>query len=79
VDPVTLAQAGPVAILLAGIGLLYRAFIKGDLVPGSIYRAMEERAIKAETQQERNAETLRDVVAVVKASNELSGAPNVPR
>jgi hypothetical protein len=68
VDPVTLAQAGPVAILLVGIGLLYRAFIKGDVVVGSLYREQveradksearavkaEARADKAETQAERN-------------------------
>lgn len=78
-DPVTLAQAGPVAILLVGIAALYRAVVKGDLVPGSLYRAMEDRAIKAETQQERNAETLRDAIAVVKASRELTGGSNAPR
>lgn len=60
-----------------GVGVLYRALIKGDLVPGVIYRAMEQRAIKAEIQQERNEETLRETVAVVKASRELTGGSNV--
>ena len=57
-DPVALTQAGPVAILLVGIGLLFRAFVKGDLVPGYIYRAEVEQRQKAETQAERNAEAL---------------------
>jgi hypothetical protein len=56
--PAELAQAGPVAILLVGIGLLFRAFIKGDIVPGHIYRQEVEQRQKAETQAERNAEAL---------------------
>lgn len=62
-----------------GIGVLYRAVIKGDLVPGVLYRAMEQRAITAEIQQERNAETLRETVAVVKASRELTGGADAPK
>jgi hypothetical protein len=68
VIPADLAQAGPVAILLTGIGLLYRAFVKGDIVPGSIYRAAIERAEKAETQAERNTDALEAVTATVKAA-----------
>jgi hypothetical protein len=49
VDPVALAQAGPVAILLVGIGLLARAFIRGDFVPGHIYKSEQAQRIKAET------------------------------
>jgi hypothetical protein len=57
-DPIALAQAGPVAILLVGIFLLARAFIKGDVVPGHIYQAERAQRIEAEKQAERNAEAL---------------------
>lgn len=57
-DPVTLAQAGPVAILLAGIGLLARAFIRGDVVPGWIYRKAEERAERAEAALAKTVTTI---------------------
>lgn len=67
-DPITLAQAGPVAILLAAIAFLYRAFVKGDIVPGALYRAAIERAEKAETQAERNIEALDAVNATVKTA-----------
>jgi len=84
VEPVTLAQAGPVAILLVGIGLLYRAFIKGDVVVGSLYREQveradksearavkaEARADKAETQAQRNTEALVAVTDAVKSALE---------
>lgn len=58
------------AILLVGIGLLYRAFIRGDIVPGSLYRAMEARAEKAETQAERNTDALEAVAATLKTALE---------
>jgi hypothetical protein len=58
IDPSALAQAGPVAILIVGIGLLFRAFVKGDLVPGYIYRAEVDQRQRAETQAERNADAL---------------------
>ena len=58
VDLLTLAQAGPVAILLVGIALLFRAFVSGAVVPGWIYRLEQEQRVKAETQAERNAEAL---------------------
>lgn len=67
---IDLAQAGPVAILLAGLGLLYRAFTHGDIVPGSLYRAMELRAEKAETQAERNTDALEAVAATLKTALE---------
>jgi hypothetical protein len=57
-DPIALAQAGPVAILLVGMGLMFRAFIKGDIVPGHIYRSEVAQRQIAETQAERNAEAL---------------------
>lgn len=75
-DPVALAQAGPVAILLLGIGVLYRAFVKGDIVPGSLYRSMEARAEKAETQAERNTDALEAVAATVKIALERRGGPD---
>lgn len=46
------------AILLVGIALLFRAFVKGDVVPGHIYQAEREQRMKAETQAERNADAL---------------------
>lgn len=67
-DPITLAQAGPVAILLVGIGCLYRAFVRGDIVPGALYKAAIERAEKAETQAERNIDALEAVNDTVKAA-----------
>lgn len=72
-DPVTLAQAGPVAILLVGIGFLYRAFVKGDIVPGTVYRAAVERAERAETQAERNTDALEAVTQTVKTALERRG------
>lgn len=63
-DPVALAQAGPVAILIVGIGLLFRAFVKGDIVPGHIYRAEVAQRQKAETQAERNAAALASLAKV---------------
>ena len=69
-DPVTLSQAGPVAILIAGIAILYRAFVKGDIVPGSLYRDAVSRAEKAEVQAERNTDAIEAVAATVKAAGE---------
>ena len=65
-DPLTLAQAGPIAILLAALGFLYRAFVRGDVVPGTIYRDAVLRAEKAETQAERNTDALEAVTATVR-------------
>jgi hypothetical protein len=87
VDPLSLAQAGPVAIVLVGIALLYRAFIKGDIVVGSLYRDQvvradksEARAVKAElradraeTQAQRNTESLVAVADTVKTGLENRG------
>jgi hypothetical protein len=69
-DPIALAQAGPVAILLVGIAFLYRAFVKGDVVPGSLYRDAIARAERAETQAERNTESLAAVTATVRQALE---------
>lgn len=68
-DPIALAQAGPVAILLAGIFLLGRAFIRGDVVPGFIYRAEVAQRQIAETQALRNAEALTALAKVAANGN----------
>ena len=73
VDPISLAQAGPVAILLVGIGLLGLGFIKGYVVPGWLYRQEREQRIKAETQAERNTDAIEAVAATVKASIDERG------
>lgn len=70
-DPIALAQAGPVAILLVVLAGLFRAVVRGDLVPGFIYRAEVEQRQKAETQAERNADAL---AALAKAT--ANGAPH---
>lgn len=57
-DPIALAQAGPVAILLAFIFAMVLAFIRGTVVPGWLYRQEREQRIKAETQAELNAVAL---------------------
>lgn len=77
-DPVSLAQAGPVAILLVGIALLYRAFIKGDVVPGSLYRDTVARAEKAEIQAERNTDAIEAVAATLKAAGERAERRDAP-
>ncbi len=76
-DPLTLAQAGPVAILLAAIAFLYRAFVKGDIVPGQMYRCALDRADRAETQAERNIEALEAVNATVKLALERRGRADI--
>jgi uncharacterized membrane protein YciS (DUF1049 family) len=67
-DPFALAEAGPVAILLVGIGLLAIGFVRGYVVPGWLYRQEREQRIKAETQAERNADNIEAMVAAVKAA-----------
>lgn len=85
-DPLIIVSA-LVTGMVTAIGILYRAILKGDFVPGSIYRAAlegwalerkareraEERAAKAETQQERTTDALREVTATVKASLDQRG------
>jgi len=58
VDIVNLADGGPVVILLAGIGTLFLAFVRGDIVPGYIYRQERDWRRIAETQAERNSESI---------------------
>lgn len=69
----TLAQAGPVAILLVGIVLLFRAFVRGDIVPGWLYRLEQEQRMKAETSAIRNSEALA-VLAKVAVNGRLHDA-----
>jgi hypothetical protein len=63
-----------VAILLAAVAFLYRAFVRGDIVPGSLYREAIARAEKAETQAERNTDALEAVTATVKLALEQRSA-----
>lgn len=62
-DPIALSEAGPVAILLVGIGLLTLGFIRGYVVPGWLYRQEREQRIKAEIQAERNSESIEELSA----------------
>jgi len=72
VDPVALAQAGPVAILIAGFVLFFRAIVKGDLVPGHLYQAEKAQRIEAEKQALQNATSLAALAkAAVSASDGL--------
>jgi hypothetical protein len=54
-DPVALSQAGPVAILIAGIIAMVIGFVRGDVVPGWLYRQERAQREKAEAQAEQNA------------------------
>ncbi len=67
-DPIALADAGPVAILLVGIGLLGFGFVKGYVVPGYLYRQEREARIIAETQAQRTTEALLKATSVVDKS-----------
>jgi hypothetical protein len=68
VDPVALAQSGPVAILLVILGALFAAIVRGDLVPGFIYRAAVARAEKAEAIAELAVKNVEAVTAAVQKS-----------
>jgi hypothetical protein len=68
VDPVALAQAGPVAILLFILGALFAAIVRGDLVPGFIYKAAVLRAEKAEAIAELAVKNVENVTAAVQKS-----------
>lgn len=69
-DPIALAQAGPVAILLVFITAVVLGAIRGDWVPGYLYKAALARAEKAETQSERNTDALEAVASTVKTALE---------
>jgi len=43
---------------LAALAFVVVALMRGDLVPGYIYRASEAQREKAETQAERNADSI---------------------
>lgn len=77
-DPVALSEAGPVAILLVFIGALTAAFIKGTVVPGWIYRQEREQRIKAETQADRNTESLAMLARFADARRPLSSPDERP-
>ena len=64
-DPVSLAQAGPVAILLFILAGLFAAIVRGDLVPGFIYKAAVLRAEKAEAIAELAVKNVEAVTAAV--------------
>ncbi len=67
-DPVALSQAGPVAILLVGIGLLGIGFVKGYVVPGWLYRQERDQRFKAEELAEANGKVLEQLASTVKAA-----------
>lgn len=77
-DPLVVISALGTAII-AALTAVGRAFIRGDLVAGTLYRSMEQRAIAAETSERKTLETLRETVSVVKASRELTGTPDAPK
>lgn len=78
-DPIALAEAGPVAILLVGIGAVTWGFIRGWIVPGWLYRLEREQRLKAETQAERNTEAIAEITATVKKAlgDAPAGGPHV--
>lgn len=67
-DPIALADAGPVAILLVFIGALAFGFVKGYVVPGYLYRQERDARILAETQAQRTTEALLKATTVVDKS-----------
>lgn len=66
IDPIQLADAGPVAILLVGIGLLALGFVRGFVVPGWLYRQERDARLKSDTQAERARETVEANTAALK-------------
>lgn len=74
-DPIALAEAGPVAILLVGIGALTIGFVRGWVVPGWLWRQERDQREKAETQAERNTDAIEAIAAAVKASLDARDRP----
>lgn len=68
--PIPGADAGPVALLIFGIAAIVLGAIRGDWVPGWLFKQEREQRLKAETQAERNTEALEAVAATVKAALE---------
>jgi uncharacterized protein (DUF58 family) len=61
---------GPAGALVA-LAFVIAALMRGDLVPGYIYRAERDQRQKAETQAERNADALAALAKVA-----ANGAPS---
>ena len=64
-DIQALADAGTVVILLTFIAAVVLGAIRGDWVPGFIYRAEQVQRVKAEAQAERNTEAIASLTATV--------------
>lgn len=64
-DPKALADGGPVVILLFGIAAIVIGAVRGDWVPGWIYRAAITRAEKAEAIAESAVKSVDAVAATV--------------
>lgn len=64
-DPIALAQAGPVAILLFFITAIVAGFIGRKIVPGWLYDQEREQRIKAEAE---NAELIKALLGVSKVA-----------
>lgn len=76
--------------IVTGLGILFRAFLRGDVVAGSTYRLAlktanderkarqlaERRADKADIQVDRNTDAVRELTASVKTPRERSGTPD---
>lgn len=64
---------------LAALAFVVIALMRGDLVPGFIYRLEREQRQKAETQAERNADSIAELArAAADAHAKLqSGSPSV--
>jgi hypothetical protein len=76
INPLDLAQAGPVAILLVFIAVGVAAFVKGTVVPGWLYRQEREQRQKAETQADRNTESLAIVSRFLDARRSTLSGPD---
>lgn len=66
----SLAQAGPVAILLVGIAALAWAFIKGYVVPGWLYRQERDARLAAEAATLEAVATLKEVTVTVQKARD---------
>ena len=64
---------GPAGALVALVFVVL-AMMRGDLVPGYIYRSEREQRQKAETQAERNADALAALAKVAANGTALPGA-----
>lgn len=62
------------AVVSTGLGWIGRAFIRGELVPGRLYRSETERANLATTQAQRSTEALTAMTATL-----ADGSANIAR